>query len=157
MSRAEPAARLKSPLTTAEQAFAMLTGLPASTEVTLPSPQPRPAGERRGRAQVKPSPSAPTFRWQSSRPRPPSSRSGRAMGWLPDVSARHLQPRQNLGFQGEPDWWMVVLNATWTPWDGGYRITTQRDAASNARAAQLMQEKALLGGRARDPRGLERL
>ncbi|MCK6514535.1 efflux RND transporter permease subunit [Myxococcota bacterium] len=146
VSRAERSRRqAEESLTTAEQAFAMLTGLPASTQVTLPSPQPAPAGTvEEALSQAKSQrPDLQVAELQAKAAQ--LQVQAEAMGWLPDVSARYTYSlTQNLGFQGEPDWWMVVLNATWTPWDGGYRITTQRDAASNARAAQLMQEKALL-------------
>jgi outer membrane protein TolC len=49
---------------------------------------------------------------------------------------------ENLGFATDPTMWMVVLDARWTAWDGGYRISEQRKAASQARMASLVEEKA---------------
>lgn len=72
-----------------------------------------------------------------------AARTASQLGWLPDVNARFTEAfTQNEGFSGEPYTWMFTLGASWTLWDGGYRIADNTKSASQARLAEEALEKA---------------
>ena len=65
------------------------------------------------------------------------------LAWVPSVDARFTQAwTENTGFSGETSTWFFVLNASWTAWDGGFRIAEQERAASQRRMASAAVEKA---------------
>lgn len=67
------------------------------------------------------------------------------LGWLPKVDGRFTYSwTQNTGFAGEPEWWMATVGATWMPWDGGYRLNTNKQYGSMARQAEYMRQKTEL-------------
>ncbi|MCP4809676.1 MAG: TolC family protein [Proteobacteria bacterium] len=67
------------------------------------------------------------------------------LGWLPKVDGRFTYSwTENTGFSGDPEWWMVTVGATWMPWDGGYRLNTNKQYASQARQADFMRQKTEL-------------
>jgi outer membrane protein TolC len=65
------------------------------------------------------------------------------LAWVPNVDARFTQAwTENTGFSGETSTWLVVLNASWTAWDGGFRVAEQDRASSQRRMAAAATEKA---------------
>jgi outer membrane protein TolC len=65
------------------------------------------------------------------------------LAWLPTVDGRFTQMwTENTGFNGEPWNWMAVANASWSLWDGGFRVAEQQRAASQARMADAGATKA---------------
>jgi outer membrane protein TolC len=71
------------------------------------------------------------------------TRTAANLAWVPNLDGRFTQMwTQNTGFNGENWNWMAVASATWTPWDGGFRIAEQQRAASQARMAQGALTKA---------------
>ncbi len=130
----------------AEQAFARLTGLPADSDLAAPEPRTLPyagAEEAITRALAqRPDIEAADLQALAAR----NELRARNLGWLPTVDGRFTEAwSQNTGFSGEPYTWLVVVNANWTLWDGGYRVAKSNEAASQARQAEtygvLLREK----------------
>lgn len=66
------------------------------------------------------------------------------LGWVPTLDARFTQAwTENTGFSGENTTWMFVLAASWTLWDGGYRLVENERTASQARQADAAADKAV--------------
>jgi multidrug efflux pump len=64
------------------------------------------------------------------------------LAWLPEVSARWTGiANQTPGFAGRTTYWTAGVNATWTLWDGGMRLATIRQAASQQRQSRFQAEK----------------
>lgn len=127
----------------AEQAFARLTGLPATSELDMPAVRELPY------ATVEDA----VTRAVAHRPevvaadRMESAAAGQALArhldWLPSVDGRFTQAySENTGFTGENYTWMVVFEGKWTLWDGGYRIAKENEAVANRRAAALAAERS---------------
>ena len=71
------------------------------------------------------------------------TRSAANAAWAPNLDGRFTQMwTQNTGFNGENWNWMAVASATWTPWDGGFRLAEQERAASQTRMAESALAKA---------------
>lgn len=65
------------------------------------------------------------------------------LSWMPTVDGRFIEMwTENTAFNGYAFNWMAGLNASWTFWDGGFRIAEQRRASSQARMALAALEKA---------------
>ncbi len=65
------------------------------------------------------------------------------LGWVPSLDGRFTQAwSENAGFSGANSNWMLVFTASWTPWDGGFRIAEQERTASVLRQATASVEKA---------------
>lgn len=127
----------------AEQAFAKLTGLPADSAVTLPAPPRLPwttlDDALDAAAQGRPALHAATAQADAARLQATAT----TLGWLPTLDGRFTYNyTENTGFTTDKTMWMVVLDAKWTAWDGGYRISEQRKAQSQLRMAELAARKA---------------
>jgi len=65
-------------------------------------------------------------------------------GLLPKADARFTYAYSgNTGFSDDPTLWMVVGEARWTFWDGGYAIAKNKELASQRRSAELAARLAL--------------
>ena len=65
------------------------------------------------------------------------------LSWVPTVDGRLIELwTENTAFNGNAFNWMAGVNASWTFWDGGFRIAEQRRAASQSRMALAALEKA---------------
>jgi outer membrane protein TolC len=129
----------------AETAFARLTGLPADSPLELPAARPLPwndadaalAAARENRPALR----AARLQAQAARLQHVAS----ALDWLPTLDGRFTYNySENTGFAPDPAMWMVVLDAKWTAWDGGFRLATQRKNASIARMADLAADRAAM-------------
>lgn len=144
VSRAERGLReAQERLATAELGFELLTGLSPDVEASLPPPPQVGVASLeeavdRALAQ-RPDLQAAALQAHAAQ----LQHQADVLGWLPDVQARLTGTwTQNLGFQGEPTWWLFVVSATWTAWDGGYRVGTNRATASQARMADLSVQRS---------------
>ncbi|MED5372833.1 MAG: efflux RND transporter permease subunit [Myxococcota bacterium] len=128
----------------AEQAFAKLTGLPADSLVEMPGPIAAPVDSLdQAMAAVESRPDVlaadkamevATYRKRADQ-----------LGWLPTVDSRFTYSwTENTGFQGQNEFWMFQVSANWTLWDGGYRLQTNRQYASQLRVADYEAQKARL-------------
>ena len=137
-------AQAEEDLVAAEQLFAIVTGLSPDSSVQLPN-EPlvdidtleEAIGDIDGRADI-----------QAAQARVAASRyqvRADQFGWMPTVSSRFTYSwTQNEGFSGDPEWWMVTVNASWTAWDGGYRLATTKSYNSQLRQAEYAEQKARL-------------
>lgn len=133
-----------SQIISAEQSFTRLTGLDADVEVQMPGELSAPVQdldqalsfvESRGdviaadkRVEVA------SFQKRADQ-----------LGWLPTVDSRFTYSwTENEGFQGQPTFWMFTVSANWTLWDGGYRLQTNRQYASQLRVADYASQQARL-------------
>jgi outer membrane protein TolC len=117
----------------AEQALARLTGLPADTPVELP-PTPAVAADAVLMVENRPDIAAADQRAAVAR----RQREANWIGWSPEVDGRFTYSwSENTGFSGKNDLWMVVFEARWLLWDGGYRLAKARETASQVQSAQL--------------------
>ncbi|MCB9764021.1 MAG: efflux RND transporter permease subunit [Alphaproteobacteria bacterium] len=130
-------------LVTAAEAFAFVTGLPTDSQVTMPAP-PSPGFTSANEAvdvAIDRRPDLLAARLQADASR--MMLRADQLGWLPTVNGRFTWSwTENPGFQDSNDWWMIVLTADWTLWDGGYRLATNKQYASQRRVADYAAEKA---------------
>jgi outer membrane protein TolC len=71
-----------------------------------------------------------------------AQRTSADLAWLPGLDARFTQAwTENAGLTGQTSNWLFVLNASWTPWDGGFRIAEQQRTASLHRQASAALDK----------------
>ncbi len=128
----------------AQEVFALMTGITGAVEVAMPQ-EPQVSvdslqdalGHRDGRADLQ----AAALRQDMARYQLRADQ----LGWLPRVDGRFTYSwTENEGFSGEKDWWMLTVGATWTAWDGGYRLNTSRAYKSQYRQTQYMAERARL-------------
>jgi outer membrane protein TolC len=64
------------------------------------------------------------------------------LAWMPDVNARWSGiANQTPGFAGRTTFWTAGVTATWTLWDGGMRLATIRQAASQERQSRYAADK----------------
>ena len=131
--------------TSAETAFARLTGLPADTTVELP-----PVRELRyatvDDAIASARDSRPAIRAATERRKSANlQKLARGLDWLPEVNGRftYVWTENTSAFNDNPDFWMVVAESEWVLWDGGYRISEQAKAGAQARMARLAEERAV--------------
>lgn len=65
------------------------------------------------------------------------------LGWLPNVDGRFTEAwTENTGFSGEENTWILGVSASWTLWDGGFRVADNAKTASQLRQAEAAAEKA---------------
>jgi outer membrane protein TolC len=144
-SRAErQRAQAREGVVAAGESFARLTGLDAAATLQLPAPVPLPAASLEeievralgGRADL----AAAGARVKASR----FARLAQDLDWLPTVDGRFTfnYTENTGGFVDDPDTWMVVFTASWTAWDGGYRMAESRRLASQAAQAALAERAA---------------
>ena len=128
----------------AMQSFTIMTGLPADSDVTMPPMPPSPVGsldEALMSAEGRPDVESALLRADMAHYQLRADQ----LGWLPRVDGRFTYSwTENTGFSGEPTWWMATVNASWTAWDGGYRLNTNKEWASRARQADYAAQKARL-------------
>jgi len=68
--------------------------------------------------------------------------SASTLSWLPSINARFTEAySENTGFSGENYNWMLVGTASWTLWDGGFRLSDNLKTSSMAHQAQESLEK----------------
>jgi outer membrane protein TolC len=127
----------------AEQALQTLTGRPLEGALSVPKPPSLPwssvdaaldaaLGRRPALAAAQAQADAATLQARAT-----------SLGWLPTLDGRFTYNyTENTGFTTDRTMWMVVLDARWTAWDGGYRISEQRKTQSQARMASLAVDKA---------------
>ncbi len=129
----------------AEMAFANLTGLPADAELLQPTSRELPyasvddavarATEQRGDI------IAAGYQSRAAH----AQATGTTLSWLPQVDGRFTEAYTgNSGFSGEPYTWQLVIAGKWTLWDGGARVAEQAKAASMVRMAETAEEKTLV-------------
>jgi outer membrane protein TolC len=129
----------------AEMAFANLTGLPADAELLQPTSRELPyasvddalarATDQRGDIVAA--------GYQSRAAH--AQATGTTLSWLPQVDGRFTEAYTgNSGFSGEPYTWQLVIAGKWTLWDGGARVAEQAKAASMVRMAETAEEKTLV-------------
>ncbi len=134
--------------TSAEMAFANLTGLPAASELVQPAARALPyssledaishAETQRGDI------GAAGYQAKAAH----AQQTGTSLSWLPGVDGRFTEAYTgNSGFSGEPYTWQMVLTANWTLWDGGARLAAQTKAASLVRMAETAAEKTVADAR----------
>ena len=137
-------AQAEEDLVNAEELFHLVTGLPRESSVALPA-EPllgiasvdEALESVNGRTDIQ----AADARVDAARYRLRADQAG----WLPTINGRFTYSwTQNEGFAGDPEWWMVSVNASWTAWDGGYRLATSRSYNSQMRQAEYMAQKARL-------------
>ena len=129
----------------AEEAFAKLTGLPRDTLVTMPELTAFPFSDLDSAVQHamnnQPAIAAADLHARAAR----YDRLAKDLSWLPTVDGRFTYSyTENTGFNDDPTMWMVVFEGKWTVWDGGFRIATEKKAASVRRLADLAGETARL-------------
>ncbi len=131
-------------LVRAQEVFALFTGITGAVEVAMPA-EPRVSvgsldealGQRDGRADLQ----AAALRQDMAQYQLRADQ----LGWLPRVDGRFTYSwTENEGFSGEKDWWMLTVGATWTAWDGGYRLNTSKAYKSQYRQAQYIAERSRL-------------
>lgn len=136
--------RAREGATTASVAFATLTGLPADAPVEAPDlatlPFADPDGAVRYAVDRQPSVRAADLQARAAN----MSRLATDLGWLPTATGRFTYSYSgNTGmFMDDPTLWMVVFEANWTLWDGGYRVSQEAKAASQKRMAEVAAERA---------------
>ena len=126
----------------AQEMFALMTGLDGDAEVFMPEEPPVGArtldealSMREGRADLQ----AADLRVDMAKHQLRADQ----LGWLPRLDGRFTYSwTENTGFADQNDWWLVTVGATWTAWDGGYRLNTSKAYKSQMRQAQYMAEKA---------------
>jgi outer membrane protein TolC len=129
--------------TQAETAFASLVSASPDVELALPVPRTLPwsgveAALEDARAH-RPELSAASEQQRAAR----ATLTASHLAWLPTVDGRFMQLwSENTGFNGEPWNWMAVANASWSLWDGGFRVAEEQRAASQARVADAAAAKA---------------
>ncbi len=70
-------------------------------------------------------------------------RQASVLGWTPTLDARFTEVwSQNTGFSGENFNWMFVLSASWTLWDGGFRLVDNSRTASQLHQASAVTRQA---------------
>lgn len=125
----------------AEESLAAITGIEGG-ELTMPAPRELGVAsleEAEARALAH-RPEIRSAEHQAKAARAAATAS--AMGWLPDVNARFTEAfTENEGFSGEPYTWMFTVGASWTLWDGGFRVADNQKSASQARMAEAALEK----------------
>lgn len=133
----------------ASQAFASLTGLPTTTEVSLPE---TPIGVPDGVEQAleKAQAQQPELEAALAQARAADLLvTARKLNWLPTLNGRFTWVySENTGFTDDPTMWMVVFEGKWVAWDGGARIGQTREAASQARQANLLAKQASIDAEA---------
>jgi multidrug efflux pump subunit AcrB/outer membrane protein TolC len=129
-------------LVLAEQQFSMLTGLEPDVEVFMPAePTVDVSSLPDALESVSHRPDVMAAYTQADAARY-QLRVGQA-SWAPTVQGRFTYSwTQNLGFNDDPTWWMVVVSANWTLWDGGYRIAQNKSYASQMRVAEYSAQQA---------------
>lgn len=128
-------------------ALSRLTGLPLDTPVETPATPNLPEGNQLpsivGRAMnAHPSTAAAVAQEKAARMMGVASH----LRWLPTVDGRFTYAYTgNTGLlNDDPTLWMVVFSANWTLWDGGFRVASEREATSQARAAALAATRTRL-------------
>jgi multidrug efflux pump len=135
-------AQAQASLVSAGQAFHRLTGLPADSEPVLPSaaaalPATLSAAEADALGK-RDDLQAAELRARIAR----NSYQSKALGFLPVIDARFTEAWSNVaGFTGENWTWMVVLQANWTLWDGGLRLSQLGEQQSMVRMAELSHQR----------------
>ncbi len=135
-------AQAQSSLVSAGQAFHRLTGLPADSEPVLPSAAaalPATLSSAEADALVQRSDlQAAELRTRIAR----NSYQSKALGFLPVIDARFTEAWSEVsGFTGQNWTWMVVLQANWTLWDGGLRLSQLGEQQSMVRMADLSHQR----------------
>lgn len=129
----------------AGQAFASLTGLPTTVEVSLPeTPVGVPASlEEALEAAHEGHPAIESALDQARAA--DLAVTARQLTWLPTLNGRYTWVyTENTGFTDDKTMWMVVFEGKWLLWDGGARIGQAREAQSQARQADLLARQASL-------------
>ena len=122
----------------AQEAFAIATGLPRDSEPVLPEggmPVPASVDVALSDAlSARPDLQAARLRTDVAR----LAHSSKQLGFLPSLDARFTESySDNAGFTGENWIWVASLNANWTLWDGGMRAAQLKDVGSKQRSADL--------------------
>jgi outer membrane protein TolC len=133
-----------SQILSAEQAFARLTGLDPKVQVQMPETMSSPVqnlDQAMGFVESRADVLAADNRVEVAN----FQKRADQLGWLPTVDSRFTYSwTENEGFQGQPTFWMFTVSANWTLWDGGYRLQTNRQYASQLRMADYASQKARL-------------
>jgi outer membrane protein TolC len=68
----------------------------------------------------------------------------RDLDWIPSAEGRftYAHTGNTSAFNDREEFWMIVLSANWTIWDGGYRLGEQAMATSQRRQAELAARMA---------------
>lgn len=139
-------ARATEGATLAAVALANLTGLERDVAVEAPGVRTLPFSDAEGavRYAVGNTPSVRAAEDQATAAR--MQRLATDLGWLPTAQARFTYSHTgNTGlFLDDPNLWMVVFEGEWMLWDGGYRVSQEQKAASQARMAALAADRARL-------------
>ena len=133
----------KSRRTRAELAFGELVGVPADGSMERPGSRSLPFTD----------PDAAFSTAEAHRPALVAAReqlkaaqaqkTASVLAWLPTVDGRFTEAwTQNEGFSGEPNTWILGVNASWTLWDGGYRLADNEKLASQLHQADAAVAKA---------------
>ncbi len=125
----------------AEENLARLLGV--ETDVPLERPVPSQAGVDGAEAAATQVLDAPLVTAAEERAKAARQvRTATDLGWVPSVNGRFTEAfSENAGFSGH-DWnWQLAITADWALFDGGFRIAKQREAAMNAQAASLAEER----------------
>lgn len=133
-----------SQILSAEQAFARLTGLDPKVQVQMPDGMSAPVqtlDQAMSYVDSRPDVMAAGQRVEVAN----YQKRADQLGWLPTVDSRFTYSwTENEGFQGQRTFWMFSVSANWTLWDGGYRLQTNRQYASQVRMADYASQKARL-------------
>jgi len=126
----------------AQEAFAMATGLDRDSEPVLPeggmSVPPSVDAALADALQARPDLRAAELRADVAR----LSRSSKQLGFLPSLDARLTESySDNAGFTGQNWIWMASLNANWTLWDGGLRAAQLKAVGSQMRMADIAAQQ----------------
>jgi outer membrane protein TolC len=129
--------------TKAELAFGELVGVPADGTLSKPAAHDLPfaSADEAYKAAESHRPALVAAREQEKAAQ--AQKTAAVLAWLPTVDGRFTEAwTQNEGFSGEPNTWMLGLNASWTLWDGGYRLADNEKLASQLRQADAAVAKA---------------
>lgn len=135
-------AQAQASLVSAGQSFHRLTGLPADSRPSLPDSAPAlPSSLLAAEADALGKRSdlqAAELRTRIAR----NAHQSKALGFLPVLDARFTEAWSEVsGFTGENWTWMVVLQANWTLWDGGLRLSQLGEQQSMVRMADLAHQQ----------------
>ncbi len=128
----------------AEQAFAALTGLDGQDGFSPPAPAALPYSDVEDAVSraLDQRPDLDAMEQQARAMR--MQRLASQLSWLPDINARFTEAyTENGGFSGENYTWMFVATASWTFWDGGFRLAENARTASQARQAEAGLDKTV--------------
>ncbi|MEN0066650.1 MAG: efflux RND transporter permease subunit [Myxococcota bacterium] len=122
-------------LVDAETSFSLLTGLTGEAlEIPPPFVVPAEVDSALTTAQAqRPDLQAAKLRVSALK----AERAAQDLRWMPRIDGvGSVNFTENVGFNNQNFTWRIALTASWSIWDGGFRVADRRNAASRMRSAQ---------------------